>query len=110
MARFLTRPKHIEVQVLGDAEGNVVHLFERDCTLQRKHQKIIEIAPAPSVDPRIKEEMLEAALTLARRASYGRPTHPIRTFERLTQVENAGTVEFLVEGDKFFFIEMNPRM
>ncbi|PVI01528.1 pyruvate carboxylase [Periconia macrospinosa] len=94
LEKFLTRPKHIEVQVLGDAEGNVVHLFERDCTVQRKHQKIIEIAPAGSLDPSIREEILEAALTLARRARY----------------QNAGTVEFLVEENKYYFIEMNPRI
>ena len=71
--RFLTRPKHIEVQILGDADGNVVHLFERDCTLQRKHQKIIEISPAWSLDPIMKDKILKSALTLAARIKYGMP-------------------------------------
>lgn len=69
--RFLTHPRHIEVQIIGDSSGNVVHLFERDCTIQRKHQKIIEIAPAIFLDPKIKKAILKSALAVARRARYG---------------------------------------
>ena len=86
-----------------------MHLFERDCTIQRKYQKIIEIAPANFLDPMIREAILNSALTLARRARYGTPTSSSIASEA-NYTENAGTVEFLVQEDKFYFIEMNPRM
>ena len=86
-----------------------MHLFERDCTIQRKHQKIIEIAPANSLDPTIREAILNSALKLARRAKYGTLTSSLIASET-NYTENAGTVEFLVQEDKFYFIEMNPRM
>jgi pyruvate carboxylase len=70
--RFLSHPKHIEVQLLGDRHGNIVHLFERDCSLQRKHQKIIEIAPAPKLSSEIRDQIFDAALKLGRLVKYGR--------------------------------------
>ncbi|CAF4856702.1 unnamed protein product [Pieris macdunnoughi] len=93
--RFIERPRHIEVQLLGDKAGNVVHLYERDCSVQRRHQKVVEIAPAPRLDPETRQRMLDCAVHLARHVKY----------------ENAGTVEFLLD-DKgnFYFIEVNARL
>jgi pyruvate carboxylase len=96
---FLTRavvaPRHIEVQVLGDATGQVVHLFERDCSVQRRHQKVIEIAPAPSLAPVLRERICADAVAYARHIGY----------------VNAGTVEFLVDAEgRHVFLEMNPRI
>ena len=94
--KFLRRAKHIEVQLLGDRHGNLVHLYERDCSVQRRHQKIIEIAPAPNLDPSIREAICDAAVRIGRHVRY----------------DNAGTVEFLldVETNAFYFIEVNPRI
>ncbi|KAF8819263.1 pyruvate carboxylase [Cardiosporidium cionae] len=86
--------RHIEVQVMGDFYGNIVHLLERDCSVQRRHQKVIEIAPAPFLDEAVRKRILEDAVTLMRHVKY----------------QNAGTVEFLVEGDKHYFIEVNARL
>ncbi|MEO6809307.1 MAG: pyruvate carboxylase, partial [Isosphaeraceae bacterium] len=96
LEKFVTRAKHVEVQLLGDSQGNLVHLYERDCSIQRRHQKVIEIAPAYNLDPKIREGLCNAALAIGRRVDY----------------ENAGTVEFLVdvESGQFFFIEVNPRI
>lgn len=91
----VVRPRHIEVQVLADADGNVVHLFERDCSVQRRHQKVVEIAPAPHLDPDIRARMCADAVRFAETIGY----------------RNAGTVEFLLdERGRYVFIEMNPRI
>ncbi len=88
-------PRHIEVQILADAHGNVVHLFERDCSVQRRHQKVVEIAPAPNLDPDLRDRMCADAVAFAREIGY----------------VNAGTVEFLLDPDgRYVFIEMNPRI
>lgn len=88
-------PRHIEVQVVGDGQGNVVHLFERDCSVQRRHQKVVEIAPAPNLDPTLRDQLCDDAVRFAESINY----------------RNAGTVEFLVdEAGNYVFIEMNPRI
>ncbi len=88
-------PRHIEVQILADAQGNVVHLFERDCSVQRRHQKVVEIAPAPHLDPALRDRMCADAVRFAREIGY----------------RNAGTVEFLLDpAGNYVFIEMNPRI
>jgi pyruvate carboxylase len=96
LERFIKRAKHVEVQILGDRHGNVLHLYERDCSVQRRHQKVVEIAPAFSVSPQIRAALCDAAVALAKTAGY----------------YNAGTVEFLVDADsgEWFFIEVNPRV
>lgn len=94
--KFIQRARHIEVQLLGDLHGNLVHLFERDCSVQRRHQKVVEVAPAPNLEPSLRQAICDAALAIGRTARY----------------ENAGTVEFLVDADtgRFYFIEVNPRI
>ena len=95
MEKFLVEPKHIEVQVLGDNYGNVVHLYERDCSLQRRYQKVVEFAPAFSVAPEVREALCADAVKIAKYVGY----------------VNAGTLEFLVDKDgHHYFIEMNPRI
>ena len=94
--KFIRRAKHIEVQLLGDRHGHLVHLHERDCSIQRRHQKVIEIAPASNLDPFVRDAICQAALAIGRKVGY----------------ENAGTVEFLVDDESgtFYFIEVNPRL
>ncbi|MGX7124350.1 pyruvate carboxylase [Enterococcus viikkiensis] len=92
--KYVANPKHIEVQILGDTHGNVLHLFERDCSVQRRHQKVVEVAPCVSLNEEQREKICQAAVQLMKHVGY----------------VNAGTVEFLVEGDHFYFIEVNPRV
>ena len=92
--RFIEKPKHIEVQILGDHQGNIIHLFERDCSVQRRHQKVVEVAPCVSITNSMRERICEAAVQLMKNVEY----------------VNAGTVEFLVSNEEFFFIEVNPRV
>ncbi|MCE5089412.1 pyruvate carboxylase [Staphylococcus devriesei] len=92
--RYIDNPKHIEVQIIGDEYGNIVHLYERDCSVQRRHQKVVEVAPSVGLSNNLRERICDAALQLMRDIKY----------------VNAGTVEFLVSGDEFFFIEVNPRV
>ena len=92
--KLLPAARHIEVQVVGDGTGAVCHLWERDCTVQRRHQKLIEIAPAPELEPRLRVRILDVAVKLARHVRYA----------------SLGTLEFLVDGDEFWFMEANPRL
>src|SRR5580704_3819105 len=96
LERYIRKAKHIEVQILGDQHGNIVHLYERDCSVQRRHQKVVEVAPAVGLPGKVRDALAEAALKLAREAGY----------------YNAGTVEFLVDAEsgEFYFIEVNPRI
>lgn len=92
--KAIIKPKHIEVQILGDEEGNIVHLYERDCSIQRRHQKVVEIAPSNSISNDLRNRICAAAVQLMKNVQY----------------VNAGTVEFLVTDDEFYFIEVNPRI
>jgi len=92
---YLEKPRHIEVQILGDEHGNIVHLYERDCSIQRRHQKVVEIAPGHLLDPVVRQNMLDDAVKLCNYVGY----------------QNAGTVEFLLDSEgRHFFIEVNSRL
>ncbi len=92
--KYLVSPKHIEIQILGDNHGNVVHLYERNCSIQRRHQKMIEIAPSPTLPLSMLEELYEASLKIAHEA----------------KITSAATIEYLVDGNDFYFLEVNPRI
>ena len=92
--KAIIKPKHIEVQIIGDSHGHIVHLYERDCSIQRRHQKVVEIAPSNSISNELRNRICDAAVKLMENVGY----------------INAGTVEFLVAGDEFYFIEVNPRI
>src|SRR3954468_8409611 len=94
--KYIGRAKHIEVQILGDKHGNLVHLWERDCSVQRRHQKVVEVAPGINLEPDLRRAICESAVRLCKAANY----------------QNAGTVEFLLDADsrEFYFIEVNPRI
>jgi acetyl-CoA carboxylase biotin carboxylase subunit len=93
--KYISSPKHIEIQILGDQHGNIIHLFERECSIQRRHQKVIEEAPSASITPEIRKEMGQCAIDVARSCSY----------------YGAGTVEFILDGNQnFYFLEMNTRL
>lgn len=92
--KYVKNPKHIEIQIIGDEHDNIVHLCERDCSIQRRHQKVVEVAPSLSISDNVKEKMYQAAVDLAKNIGY----------------INAGTVEFLVKDEDFYFIEVNPRV
>jgi pyruvate carboxylase len=95
VVRYVSKPRHIEVQILGDGTGDVVHLFDRDCSVQRRHQKVVETAPAMGLPPATRQAILDDSLRLMSAAKY----------------KNAGTVEFLVDQEgRHYFIEVNPRV
>src|ERR1700720_4938025 len=96
LEKYLARARHLEVQILGDEHGELLHLYERDCSVQRRHQKVVEVAPAANLPASVRSELCEAAVRIARKANY----------------RNAGTVEFLfdVDASKWYFIEVNPRI
>jgi len=92
--KYLDKPRHIEVQILSDKKGNGIHLYERECSIQRRHQKLVEEAPCPIMTPELREQMTSSALTVAKTCNY----------------TNAGTVEFLYAGGEYYFMEMNTRL
>lgn len=94
--KYIQRARHLEVQLIGDRHGNLLHLFERDCSIQRRHQKVAEIAPAPRLDPKLRDELCRSAIAIG----------------RAVRLDNAGTVEFLLDEDtsRLYFIEVNPRI
>jgi len=94
LEKYLENPRHVEIQVFGDEQGRIVHLGERECSIQRRHQKLIEEAPSPAVSEELRQRMGEAAVKVARAVSY----------------TNAGTIEFLLDGEEFYFMEMNTRI
>ncbi|MER3558217.1 MAG: 3-methylcrotonyl-CoA carboxylase, partial [Armatimonadota bacterium] len=98
LERYIPRPRHVEVQIVGDTYGTVIHLFERECSIQRRHQKIVEESPSPVLDPATREALTASAVKLAQAVGY----------------TNAGTVEFLIEeapdGLRFYFLEVNTRL
>lgn len=94
LEKLIEKPKHIEVQIIGDHHGNIIHLYDRDCSVQRRHQKVVEVAPSVSISEELRKRICNAAVKLMKKVDY----------------LNAGTVEFLVSGNDFYFIEVNPRV
>ncbi|HPS19983.1 MAG TPA: acetyl-CoA carboxylase biotin carboxylase subunit [Candidatus Omnitrophota bacterium] len=94
MEKYIEAPRHVEIQILADSKGNVVHLGERDCTVQRRHQKLIEESPSVAISDKMRQKMCEAAVKVAKTVNY----------------RGAGTIEFLVSGEDFYFMEMNTRI
>ncbi|MEL0027765.1 MAG: acetyl-CoA carboxylase biotin carboxylase subunit [Perlucidibaca sp.] len=94
MEKFLIHPRHVEIQIIGDGEGNAIHLYDRDCSLQRRHQKVVEEAPAPGIPQQVREEVYAACVRACQQMKY----------------RGAGTFEFLYENERFYFIEMNTRI
>jgi len=94
LEKLVEDARHVEVQVIGDSRGNIIHLFERECSIQRRHQKVVEEAPSPALDPTLRDSICGAAVRFAREAGY----------------TNAGTVEFLLDDEEFYFLEMNARL
>lgn len=94
MEKFLIHPRHVEIQIIGDGEGNAIHLYDRDCSLQRRHQKVVEEAPAPGIPQQVREEVYAACVRACQQMKY----------------RGAGTFEFLYENERFYFIEMNTRV
>ena len=94
LEKLIENPKHIEVQIIGDQHGHIIHLYDRDCSVQRRHQKVVEVAPSVSISDELRNSICQAAVKLMRNVQY----------------LNAGTVEFLVAGNDFYFIEVNPRV
>ena len=94
LEKLIENPRHVEVQVIADHLGNIAHLYERECSIQRRHQKIVEEAPSPALEEDLRETLGAAAVRLAEVAGY----------------QNAGTVEFLLDGEEFYFLEMNARL
>lgn len=94
MEKFLERPRHVEIQVIADGQGNAIHLYDRDCSLQRRHQKVLEEAPAPHIDPDARARVLKSCIDACIEIGY----------------RGAGTFEFLYENGEYFFIEMNTRV
>src|SRR3954447_12330893 len=92
--RYVERPRHVEVQLLGDSTGNAIHLFERECSIQRRHQKVLEESPSPGIDREVRSRMIDSALAFARAIDY----------------QNAGTAEFMVDGRDYYFLELNGRI
>jgi len=92
--KYISEPRHVEVQIIADERGNVVHLGERECSIQRRHQKLVEESPSPAITPKMRKKMGEVAIAAAKAVKY----------------KNAGTVEFIVQGDKYYFMEMNTRI
>jgi acetyl-CoA carboxylase biotin carboxylase subunit len=92
--KFCQKPRHVEIQILADMHGNVIHLGERECSIQRRHQKLLEEAPCPIMTPELRKRMGDAAVAAAEAVNYS----------------NVGTVEFLLDGDEFYFMEMNTRV
>lgn len=107
--KFVEKPRHIEVQMMGDKAGGLIHLYERDCSVQRRHQKVVEIAPAPDLPAEVRQRMLDDALKLMKHVGYSNVGKI--TMRGSLAVLILGTVEFLLDGNgKHYFMEVNARL